>query len=224
MKIIKSYNEATKIISKENISLFVDFEKIPNDPSAYWINDIAGTRIGQVAEIGRFGDWAWSLKTDKVDTTSTFGIFRSKEDAAFKVYTEYLNRNKNESYYNNVITKFNKFNESVNSGVDGKIISVPITHTLTENEYVLKDNMIHEVVSVREDKTVGTVVGIWEPINGIGQSALLKNIKTLEFIFDDKSVGLDRESWYKALDSKLIDTNLVVKCLVDNNEQLASII
>jgi hypothetical protein len=63
--------------------------KVEKDPMAYWV-ELGGEIIGNVAGIGRFGDWSWSLKTDKVDTTSTFGIFKNKEDASTKVYNEYL--------------------------------------------------------------------------------------------------------------------------------------
>lgn len=67
--------------------------KIEKDPMAYWV-EYQGKIIGNVAGIGRFNDWSWSLRTDKVDTTSTFGVFKTKEDASKKVIDEYRKYNK----------------------------------------------------------------------------------------------------------------------------------
>jgi len=83
-------NEATPsdIIKIEAELNLVKDEK---DPMAYWVyfdNKI----IGNVAGIGRFGDWSWSLDTEKIDTTSTYGVLKNKEDAAKKVYMAHLNK------------------------------------------------------------------------------------------------------------------------------------
>lgn len=60
--------------------------KITSDPMAYWVV-VEGVVVGNVAQIGRFGDWTWSSNCQRVDTTETFGLFKSKEDAAVKVVT-----------------------------------------------------------------------------------------------------------------------------------------
>lgn len=65
--------------------------KMKNDPCGYWVV-YQRRRIGQVTAIGRFNDWAWSLNKEKVDTTSTYGIYGCMEDAARKVYVQYLRR------------------------------------------------------------------------------------------------------------------------------------
>ena len=66
----------------------IELIKIPSDPMAYWVY-YEGKNIGHVACLGRFNSWSWSLRTDKVDTTSTFGVFDTKELAAEKVLQEY---------------------------------------------------------------------------------------------------------------------------------------
>jgi len=89
-------DEGEKFVAKgkyEDGGELFNLIKVEKDPMAYWV-EYQGERIGNVAGIGRFNDWSWSLRTDKVDTTSTFGVFKTKEDASKKVIDEYKKRNK----------------------------------------------------------------------------------------------------------------------------------